>query len=80
MAATGRHEIDELFAWRPQGGGPCAGDDDEEVVTFHVAHEVRSYRELLMILYHADQGARRAAPRRVLRTREFTMKDLQLRS
>ena len=49
----------------------------EEVVTFHVAREVRSYRELPMILYHV-QTKERDEPRPragVLRTREFTMKD-----
>ena len=49
----------------------------EEAVTFHVAREVRSYRELPMILYHF-QTKERDEPRPragVLRTREFTMKD-----
>ena len=49
----------------------------EEVVTYHVAREVRSYRELPMILYHL-QTKERDEPRPragVLRTREFTMKD-----
>jgi prolyl-tRNA synthetase len=49
----------------------------EESVTFHVARDVRSYRELPMILYHL-QTKERDEPRPragVLRTREFTMKD-----
>ncbi len=49
----------------------------EENLTFHVAREVRSYRELPMILYHV-QTKERDEPRPragVLRTREFTMKD-----
>ena len=49
----------------------------EEAVTFHVAREVRSYRELPLILYHI-QTKERDEPRPragVLRTREFTMKD-----
>ena len=49
----------------------------EEVVTFHVARDVRSYRELPKILYHV-QTKERDEPRPragVLRTREFTMKD-----
>ena len=49
----------------------------EEAVTFHVAHEIRSYRELPLMLYHL-QVKERDEPRPragVLRTREFTMKD-----
>ena len=49
----------------------------EEAVTYHVARDVRSYRELPMILYHL-QTKERDEPRPragVLRTREFTMKD-----
>ena len=49
----------------------------EEALTYHVAREVRSYRELPMILYHI-QTKERDEPRPragVLRTREFTMKD-----
>jgi prolyl-tRNA synthetase len=50
---------------------------NEEVVTLHVAGDVRSYRELPKILYHV-QTKERDEPRPrggVLRTREFTMKD-----
>jgi prolyl-tRNA synthetase len=49
----------------------------EEALTFHVARDVRSYRELPMILYHLQVKERdEARPRAgVLRTREFTMKD-----
>ena len=49
----------------------------EENLTFHIAGEVRSYRELPLILYHV-QVKERDEPRPragVLRTREFTMKD-----
>ena len=49
----------------------------EEALTFHVAREIRSYRELPKILYHV-QVKERDEPRPragVLRTREFTMKD-----
>jgi prolyl-tRNA synthetase len=49
----------------------------EEALTFHVARELRSYRELPKILYHL-QVKERDEPRPragVLRTREFTMKD-----
>jgi len=49
----------------------------EEIVTQHVAHLVRSYRDLPLILYHI-QTKERDEPRPragVLRTREFIMKD-----
>jgi prolyl-tRNA synthetase len=49
----------------------------EECLTYHVAREVRSYRDLPMMLYHI-QTKERDEPRPragVLRTREFTMKD-----
>jgi prolyl-tRNA synthetase len=49
----------------------------EECLTYHVAREVRSYRDLPLMLYHL-QTKERDEPRPragVLRTREFTMKD-----
>ena len=49
----------------------------EETLTFHVAREIRSYRDLPQILYHF-QTKERDEPRPragVLRTREFIMKD-----
>ena len=49
----------------------------EEAVTFHVSRDVRSYRDLPLILYHI-QIKERDEPRPragVLRTREFIMKD-----
>ena len=49
----------------------------EEALTYHVARDVRSYRDLPLILYHL-QIKERDEPRPragVLRTREFTMKD-----
>jgi prolyl-tRNA synthetase len=49
----------------------------EEAVTSHVSREVRSYRDLPLILYHL-QTKERDEPRPragVLRTREFIMKD-----
>src|SRR6266508_1814382 len=75
---TGRYEIDELFKLRDRKDAELAlAMTHEEVVTFHVAREVRSYRELPLILYHV-QTKERDEPRPragVLRTREFTMKD-----
>ena len=49
----------------------------EETLTFHIAREVRSYRDLPLLLYHF-QTKERDEPRPragVLRTREFIMKD-----
>ena len=75
---TGRYELDELFKLRDRKDAELAlAMTHEENVTFHVAREVRSYRELPMILYHV-QTKERDEPRPragVLRTREFTMKD-----
>ena len=75
---TGRYEIDELFKLKDRRDADLVlAMTHEEVVTFHVAREVRSYRELPMILYHV-QTKERDEPRPragVLRTREFTMKD-----
>ena len=75
---TGRYEIDELFKLRDRREAELAlAMTHEENITYHVAREVRSYRELPMILYHV-QTKERDEPRPragVLRTREFTMKD-----
>src|SRR4051794_20561179 len=75
---TGRYEIDELFKLKDRREAELVlAMTHEEVLTFHVAREVRSYRELPMILYHV-QTKERDEPRPragVLRTREFTMKD-----
>jgi prolyl-tRNA synthetase len=76
--ATGRYEIPELFKLRDRREAELAlAMTHEESVTFHVARELRSYRELPLILYHI-QVKERDEPRPragVLRTREFTMKD-----
>src|SRR4051794_23807439 len=75
---TGRYEIDELFKLKDRKDAPLVlAMTNEEAVTLHVAHDVRSYRELPKILYHI-QVKERDEPRPragVLRTREFTMKD-----
>src|SRR5258705_4285705 len=49
----------------------------EECVTSNIAREVRSYRDLPLMLFHVQTKERdEARPRAgVLRTREFTMKD-----
>jgi prolyl-tRNA synthetase len=75
---TGRYEIDELFKLRDRRDAEYVlAMTHEENVTHHVARDVRSYRELPMILYHL-QTKERDEPRPragVLRVREFTMKD-----
>jgi prolyl-tRNA synthetase len=75
---TGRYGIDELFRLEDRKGSPLVlAMTHEEAVTFHVAREVRSYRDLPMMLFHI-QTKERDEPRPragVLRTREFTMKD-----
>ena len=75
---TGRYELDELFKLRDRKEAELAlAMTHEENLTFHVARDVRSYRQLPMILYHV-QTKERDEPRPragVLRTREFTMKD-----
>jgi prolyl-tRNA synthetase len=75
---TGRYAIDELFKLEDRKGSPMVlAMTHEECVTDHVAREVRSYRDLPLMLYHL-QVKERDEPRPragVLRTREFTMKD-----
>jgi len=75
---TGRYSIDELFKLEDRKGSPMVlAMTHEECVTQHVAREVRSYRDLPLMLFHL-QTKERDEPRPragVLRTREFTMKD-----
>jgi prolyl-tRNA synthetase len=75
---TGRYAIEELFKLNDRKDSPYVlAMTHEEAITFHVARELRSYRELPKILYHV-QVKERDEPRPragVLRTREFTMKD-----
>ena len=75
---TGRDGIDELFKLKDRKGADhVLAMTHEEAVTFHVAREVRSYRDLPLILYHL-QTKERDEPRPragLLRTREFVMKD-----
>jgi prolyl-tRNA synthetase len=75
---TGRYAIDELFKLEDRKGSPMVlAMTHEEAVTSHVAREVRSYRDLPLMLFHI-QTKERDEPRPragVLRTREFTMKD-----
>ena len=75
---TERYDIAELFHLRDRRDAELVlAMTHEESVTFHVAVDVSSYRQLPMILYHL-QTKERDEPRPragVLRTREFTMKD-----
>jgi prolyl-tRNA synthetase len=75
---TGRWEIDELFKLEDRRGAEMAlAMTHEECVTYHVARDVRSYRDLPLMLFHI-QTKERDEPRPragLLRTREFTMKD-----
>jgi prolyl-tRNA synthetase len=75
---SGRYDIDELFKLQDRRGADLVlAMTHEETVTFHMAREVRSYRDLPRILYHfqikeRDEPRPRAG---LLRTREFIMKD-----
>jgi len=75
---TGRYDIDELFKLKDRRDADYVlAMTHEEVVTFHVSRDIRSYRDLPQILYHF-QTKERDEPRPragILRTREFIMKD-----
>src|SRR5688572_23116212 len=75
---TGRYDIPELFRLQDRREAELVlAMTHEESVTFHVARDVRSYRDLPLMLYHL-QTKERDEPRPragVLRTREFIMKD-----
>ena len=75
---TGRYEIEELFKLEDRKGAEMAlAMTAEEALTWHIAREVRSYRDLPLLLYQI-QTKERDEPRPragVLRTREFVMKD-----
>src|SRR5581483_5634210 len=50
---SGRYDIDELFKLEDRRGADLVlAMTHEEAVTWHVAREVRSYRDLPMLLYH----------------------------
>ena len=75
---TGRYAIAELFKLEDRRGAEMVlAMTHEECVTYHVARDIRSYRDLPQMLFHI-QTKERDEPRPragVLRTREFTMKD-----
>jgi prolyl-tRNA synthetase len=75
---TGRYHIDEVFKLKDRKGAEMVlALSHEEVMTFHMASLVRSYRQLPFSTYHFQTKERdEARPRAgVLRTREFIMKD-----
>ncbi len=75
---TGRYDIEELFKLEDRKGSPhVLAMTHEESLTFHLARDVRSYRDLPLLLYQIQVKERdEARPRAgVLRTREFRMKD-----
>jgi prolyl-tRNA synthetase len=75
---SGRYGIDELFKLNDRVGRDLVlAMTHEEVIAFHAARELRSWRDLPQIWYHI-QTKERDEPRPtggVLRTREFIMKD-----
>src|SRR4051794_21054619 len=75
---TGRYDVDELFKLQDRKGSDYVlAMTHEEVITFHMSREVRSYRDLPFMAYHI-QTKERDEPRPragILRTREFIMKD-----
>jgi prolyl-tRNA synthetase len=75
---TGRYGSEEVFKLKDRRGTDLVlALSHEETLTFHMAREVRSYRDLPKLLYHF-QTKERDEPRPragVLRTREFIMKD-----
>ncbi len=75
---TGRYAITELFKLDDRKGSPhVLAMTHEECLTLHVSRDVRSYRDLPLLLYQI-QTKERDEPRPragVLRTREFRMKD-----
>jgi prolyl-tRNA synthetase len=75
---SGRYNIDEVFKLKDRKGADLVlALTHEEVLTFHVASIVRSYRQLPFSAYHFQtKGRDEARPRAgILRTREFIMKD-----
>jgi prolyl-tRNA synthetase len=76
--ATGRYGLDEQFRLDDRGGRAMVlGMTHEEIITWHAAREIRSYRDLPQSWYQF-QTKLRDEPRPksgILRVREFTMKD-----
>ncbi len=78
---TGRWDIygEEMFRLADRHGRDfCLGPTHEELITTLVGNEVRSYRELPLLLYQIQNKYRDEIRPRfgVMRSREFIMKDL----
>ena len=77
-AATGRYPLPEQFQLTDRAGREMVlGMTHEEIVTWHAAREIRSYRDLPQAWYQI-QTKLRDEPRAkggMLRVREFSMKD-----
>ncbi len=75
---TGRYPLPEQFRLNDRAGRDFVlGMTHEEIVTWHAAHEIRSYRDLPQTWYQI-QTKMRDEPRAkggLLRVREFMMKD-----
>ncbi len=75
---TGRYSSPEVFRLKDRRDAEYVlAMTHEETITFHMAREIRSYRDLPLALYHI-QTKERDEPRPragLLRTREFIMKD-----
>jgi prolyl-tRNA synthetase len=75
---SGRYVSPEVFKLEDRKGTEYVlAMTHEETITFHMAREIRSYRDMPLALYHI-QTKERDEPRPragVLRTREFIMKD-----
>lgn len=70
---------DEMFRLKDRKGRDfCLGPTHEEIVTYHVKNEVKSYRQLPMMIYQIQLKYRdETRPRYgVIRSREFLMKDM----
>ena len=77
---TGRWDVigDEMFRLKDRTGRDmCLGMTHEEIMTWLVSKEIRSYRDLPQVWYQIQTKLRdEARPKSgVLRTREFIMKD-----
>ena len=76
--ATGRYPLAEQFKLEDRAGRAMVlGMTHEEIITWHAAREIRSYRDLPQAWYQI-QTKLRDEPRAksgMLRVREFTMKD-----
>jgi prolyl-tRNA synthetase len=79
--ATGRYPLAEQFCLEDRAGRAMVlGITEEEIITWHAAREIRSYRDLPQIWYQIHTKLRdEPRPKSgMLRVREFIMKTLPL--